>query len=106
MFFLGLLEKLGIENVLPKLEAEEVDLGSLLILEESDLKDLTIPLGPRKKLLKYIEERKNETPIPVSIPEITEESIPDLTALDEGMTVNVQYRQFDAGAGQPNIVLV
>ena len=87
---------------MPKLEAEEVDLGSLLILEEGDLKDLAIPMGPRKKLLKYIEERKNDTPIPVAIPEISEE-IPDLT-LDEGMTVNVQYKQFDAGAGQPNIV--
>ena len=49
---LGLLEKLSIESILPKLEAEEVDLASLMILEEADLKDIGLPMGPRKKLLK------------------------------------------------------
>jgi hypothetical protein len=43
---------MSIETILPKLEAEEVDLASLLILDEADFKDLGVPLGPRKKLLK------------------------------------------------------
>ena len=50
----SLLEKLNIENIAPKLEAEEIDLASLLILEESDLKDLGLPMGPRKKLAKVV----------------------------------------------------
>ena len=52
MYVLGLLTKMSIETILPKLEAEEVDLASLLILDEADFKDLGVPLGPRKKLLK------------------------------------------------------
>ena len=46
---------------------------------------------------------ENETPVPVAIPEISDQTeIPDIV-LDEGMTVNVQYKQFDSGAGQPFI---
>ena len=42
-------------------------------------------------------------PVPVAITELPDDQgIPDI-CLDEGMTVNVQYKQFDSGAGQPFI---
>ena len=59
------LSRLGISDVLPQLEAEQIDVETLLICGESDLKDLGIPMGPRKKLIAYasdklLEERKKE----------------------------------------------
>ena len=64
-----------------------------------------IPLGPRKKLIQFIES-ENSKPEPVILSEDTNTgNIPDMT-LDEGMTVNVQYNQFDSGAGTPKIRFV
>jgi len=59
------LSRLGISDVLPQLEAEQIDLETLMICGESDLKELGIPMGPRKKLITYaseklLEERRKE----------------------------------------------
>lgn len=38
---------------------EKIDLESLMLLDEHDLRSLGLPLGPRRKILKAIQERKN-----------------------------------------------
>ncbi|KNC52944.1 ankyrin [Thecamonas trahens ATCC 50062] len=50
----AILDTLGVSHVLPLLRAEEVDLAALSLLNESDLKELGIAMGTRKKLLAYI----------------------------------------------------
>ena len=38
---------------------EGIDMDALIMCNEEDLKEGGLPLGPRKKLLKYLEDRKN-----------------------------------------------
>lgn len=45
------LTQLGLQQYLTALQAEDLDLESLALCRDNDLKDLGIPLGPRKKIL-------------------------------------------------------
>ncbi|XP_069379938.1 phospholipase DDHD2 isoform X3 [Paralichthys olivaceus] len=51
------LTRLGLEQYLDTLQAENLDLESLSLCHDSDLKVLGIPLGPRKKILKYAKRK-------------------------------------------------
>ncbi|XP_026199478.1 phospholipase DDHD2 isoform X2 [Anabas testudineus] len=51
------LTRLGLQQYLDTLQAENLDLESLVLCHDSDLKDLGIPLGPRKKILNYIKRK-------------------------------------------------
>ncbi|CAN6239756.1 unnamed protein product [Urochloa humidicola] len=46
-----LLNSLGLEKYLILFQAEEVDMAALRQMGESDLKDMGVPMGPRKKIL-------------------------------------------------------
>ena len=48
---LELLKSLNIESVEPILQQEQIDVSSLMMLEQQDIESLGLPLGPRKKLL-------------------------------------------------------
>uniref|UniRef100_A0A667YAY2 DDHD domain containing 2 n=1 Tax=Myripristis murdjan TaxID=586833 RepID=A0A667YAY2_9TELE len=56
------LIRLGLQEYLATLQRENLDLESLALCQESDLKDLGIPLGPRKKILDYV-RRKQYDPV-------------------------------------------
>ncbi|KAK3144543.1 hypothetical protein QOZ80_4AG0314540 [Eleusine coracana subsp. coracana] len=47
----GLLNALGLEKYAVLFQAEEVDMAALRQMGESDLKDMGVPMGPRKKIL-------------------------------------------------------
>uniref|UniRef100_A0A671VWG2 DDHD domain containing 2 n=1 Tax=Sparus aurata TaxID=8175 RepID=A0A671VWG2_SPAAU len=51
------LTRLGLQQYLETLQAENLDLESLALCQDSDLKDLGIPLGPRKKILNYVKRK-------------------------------------------------
>ncbi|KAM7391869.1 hypothetical protein PAMP_022520 [Pampus punctatissimus] len=51
------LTRLGLQQYLATLQAENLDLESLALCQDSDLKDLGIPLGPRKKILNYVKRK-------------------------------------------------
>ena len=52
----------------PKFVREKIDLEALMLLSENDLGDvLGLPLGPRKKLLKAINERRKDMEEPDEI---------------------------------------
>jgi len=93
-----LLENLSIQSIEPILQQEQIDAASLLMLEHKDIESLGLPLGPKKKLLQYISSKKE-----MSLADITPDEIPEIGDFEEGMTVNVEYKQYDYGAGQPNI---
>eukprot|EP00731_Ephydatia_muelleri_P020497 Em0013g224a len=52
------LESLGLSEYANKFHQEKVDFEALLMLQAEDFKDLGIPLGPKKKLLEFIEKEK------------------------------------------------
>jgi hypothetical protein len=47
----ALLQSLGLGKYSIILQAEEVDMTALRHMSESDLKELGMPMGPRKKIL-------------------------------------------------------
>ncbi|XP_051278798.1 phospholipase DDHD2 isoform X1 [Dicentrarchus labrax] len=51
------LTRLGLQQYLDTLQTENLDLESLALCQDGDLKDLGIPLGPRKKILNYMRRK-------------------------------------------------
>ncbi|XP_060595144.1 phospholipase DDHD2-like [Ruditapes philippinarum] len=58
-----LLSKVGLQEKLSLFEQEQIDMESLIMCSESDLKDLGLPMGPRKKLQGILkdEQMKKDT---------------------------------------------
>ncbi|KAK9500378.1 hypothetical protein O3M35_001656 [Rhynocoris fuscipes] len=48
----------GVEDYSSTLKEQQIDLDALLILSDKDLIELGIPMGPRRKLLHAVEQRK------------------------------------------------
>ncbi|XP_053306305.1 SEC23-interacting protein [Spea bombifrons] len=51
------LESLSLAEYASVFEKEKIDMESLLMCTVDDLKEMGIPLGPRKKIAKFVEER-------------------------------------------------
>ncbi|XP_022087759.1 phospholipase DDHD2-like [Acanthaster planci] len=51
------LAQLGLTDFLPKFQEERIDMESLLMCSDSDLKEMGLPLGPRKKLGGFLKEQ-------------------------------------------------
>ena len=49
-----LLDTLGIAQCAPALEAEDIDLESVMLLSDADMRELGLKMGPRRKLTAYI----------------------------------------------------
>ncbi|XP_063867151.1 pre-mRNA splicing regulator USH1G-like isoform X2 [Scylla paramamosain] len=49
----------GLADFIPTFSREHIDLDALMLLTEEDMLNLKLPLGPRRKLLKAINERKS-----------------------------------------------
>ncbi|XP_030388574.1 Usher syndrome type-1G protein homolog [Scaptodrosophila lebanonensis] len=49
----------ALEEYLPVFQKQEIDLDTLMLLTEADLKTLALPLGPFRKLTYAIQERRN-----------------------------------------------
>ncbi|KAJ8380026.1 hypothetical protein SKAU_G00008040 [Synaphobranchus kaupii] len=115
------LQMMGLEEHLALLKQEQMDLDSLAMCSESDLKDLGIPLGPRKKILSFTRRRRIleecRAGVPLLAPGLQagrEEAGPSgsdpraaaghqdfLRALST--TSAVDYEYFDVGIGQVSI---
>lgn len=114
------LTRLGLQQYLATLQAEYLDLESLALCRDSDLKDLGIPLGPRKKILNYARRRlfpKDGRPGSVCL--ATGGSCQDSSTSDhndnessglpsqlhraQSITSAVDYEHFDVGIGQVSI---
>ena len=62
------LAAVGLHDWTPKFVREKIDLEALMLLSENDLGDvLGLPLGPRKKLLKAINESRKDMEEPDEI---------------------------------------
>uniref|UniRef100_A0A671Q9S4 Phospholipid phosphatase 5-like n=1 Tax=Sinocyclocheilus anshuiensis TaxID=1608454 RepID=A0A671Q9S4_9TELE len=97
----------GLEEYLSVLHSEQVDMESLMLCSEKDLKDVGIPLGPRKKIMNCVKKWKhsrtgsghaaqNETHSPsLGMRNAHEHQTPTTSAVD--------YQHFDVGIGQVSI---
>lgn len=54
------LAKLGLPEYVDLFEAEEMDMETFLLCGEDDMKEMGIPMGPRKKLMSYLRNQKQE----------------------------------------------
>ena len=72
------LRGLGLERHADAFEAQEIDLEALPELSDEDLKDMGLPIGPRRKVLKAIRELGSE-PRPIDqthvAPAVTDHSL-------------------------------
>ena len=52
------LAGLGMDNYIKTFRDQEIDIETLTLLEDTELKEMGLPLGPRKKIMNAIEERR------------------------------------------------
>ncbi|XP_037338081.1 phospholipase DDHD2 isoform X3 [Pungitius pungitius] len=117
------LSRLGLQQYLDTLQAENLDLETLALCQDGDLKDLGIPLGPRKKILDYVRKKSLSQAFKtgeVHLPEGLQVP-PQMTSNADGnhssgftmqqsqfhraqsVTSAVDYEYFDVGIGQVSI---
>ncbi|XP_034450570.1 phospholipase DDHD2 isoform X2 [Hippoglossus hippoglossus] len=116
------LTRLGLQQYLDTLQAENLDLESLSLCNDSDLKVLGIPLGPRKKILKYAKRKwfpedckKGTVLLPPGMQcplEVTNDQdgnqssgvTPQQSQFHRAQSITsaVDYEYFDMGIGQTN----
>ncbi|XP_035519218.1 SEC23-interacting protein [Morone saxatilis] len=117
----AVLEHLGLSEYKSTFDEERIDIESFLMCTVEDLKEMGIPLGPRKKIVKFVEERvkkqaarraaqeKKAEVSQVAAPPPAAEALPDpsVKMLPAGNTVSsihVDYNYFEVGTGQVSVV--
>ncbi|KAK7934068.1 hypothetical protein WMY93_004964 [Mugilogobius chulae] len=114
------LTKMGLQQYLSLLQTEDLDLQSLALCRDNDLKDIGIPLGPRKKILNAARRKvfpKDSRQSSVFLaPELQDSSTNDHNDNQstgmmtqqaqlhraQSVTSAVDYEHFDVGIGQTN----
>ncbi|KAJ8248415.1 hypothetical protein GJAV_G00241790 [Gymnothorax javanicus] len=119
----AVLEHLGLSDYLSTLEQEKIDMESLLMCTVDDLKEMGIPLGPRKKIARFVKERASKqekaaeraaaapavppvqsepTPAP---PPIQSEPTPNTLSVSGAVSsIHVDYDYFEVGTGQVSVI--
>uniref|UniRef100_A0A8B9H3U7 SEC23 interacting protein n=1 Tax=Astyanax mexicanus TaxID=7994 RepID=A0A8B9H3U7_ASTMX len=113
----SVLEDLGLSEYLSTFEQEKIDVESLLMCTVDDLKEMGIPLGPRKKFAKFVKEKAaKQAKKTVTKEEIKEVSAPQQAGsvtdvarikVPVGRTmssIHVDYNCFEIGTGQVSVV--
>lgn len=127
-----LLLKLNLQNFKQKFEEEQMEMETLLLCSESDLKDIGLPMGPRKKLIGYLKHEQEEKERKRAKREAEERRLREEKLLKEqeelqnqnlqgsadnhvqrlesvtspmssAMNVHVDFQQYDCGTGQPMV---
>uniref|UniRef100_T1JH84 DDHD domain-containing protein n=1 Tax=Strigamia maritima TaxID=126957 RepID=T1JH84_STRMM len=100
------LESVSLSEYTDRFLKEKIEMDSLLLCSENDLKEMDIPLGPRKKLLMLInernkiEEQKKQTPDNFTAPPVVNQR----AAYQRRQSLStVNYMVGLAGTGQPFI---
>ncbi|GAA6232568.1 SEC23-interacting protein [Lates japonicus] len=120
----AMLEHLGLSEYKSTFDEEKIDVESFLMCTIEDLKEMGIPLGPRKKIAKFVKERVSKQAArqaaqekkaeakevsQVAAPPSVAEALPDpaVKKLPTGNTVSsihVNYNYFEVGTGQVSVV--
>ncbi|CAJ1066588.1 SEC23-interacting protein isoform X1 [Xyrichtys novacula] len=120
----AMLEHLGLSEYKSIFDDEKIDAESFLMCTIEDLKEMKIPLGPRKKIAKFVKERLNKQAARQAaqekkaelkelsraevVPGATE-ALPDTSALkppagNTFSSIHVDYNYFEVGTGQVSVV--
>ncbi|KAG5831510.1 hypothetical protein ANANG_G00304460 [Anguilla anguilla] len=121
----AVLEHLSLTDYLSTLEKEQIDMESLLMCTVDDLKEMGIPLGPRKKIAKFVKERASkqekaaqralvappapQAPLTQSEPtpppsSSQSEPTPKILSVSGAVSsVHVDYNYFEVGTGQVSL---
>jgi hypothetical protein len=81
------LARLGLDKYIDAFTANEVDLDALRHLSEDDLKELGLPLGPRRKIMAAIASIEHEAKLPPPSVAIHESARPSRDAERRQLTV-------------------
>ncbi|XP_020510113.1 SEC23-interacting protein isoform X1 [Labrus bergylta] len=118
----AMLEHLGLSEYKSTFDDERIDKESFLMCTVEDLKEMEIPLGPRKKIAKFIKERLNKQAMcqakkkaevkevsQVVAPPSAAETLPDasgktLPVGNSFSSIHVDYNYFEVGTGQLSVV--
>ncbi|KAG1951072.1 SEC23-interacting protein isoform X2 [Pimephales promelas] len=119
----SVLEMLCLSEYLSVFETERIDIESLLLCTIDDLKEMGIPLGPRKKLANFVKEKSakqaarkavkektvekeepKETKPPVQTEPTPDPSISKLPVGRNMSSIHVDYNYFEIGTGQVSVV--
>ncbi|XP_046717786.1 phospholipase DDHD2 isoform X1 [Silurus meridionalis] len=100
------LKSIGLKEHLKILQREQMDMESLMLCSERDLRDLGIPLGPCKKILNCVNKWKHRSVAHIGKHSSrTEEKDSSVRLIQESRpkTSAVDYQHFDVGIGQVSI---
>lgn len=118
-----LLESLNLSNFSDRFKAEQIDMETLTQCTEADLKDIGLPMGPRKKLIGYLKKQQEEkdkvhqqelrvdtgqsenflTKDESDFASMGEQPESISGCLSNAINVHVDFQQFDMGTGQPMV---
>ncbi|XP_077438251.1 SEC23-interacting protein [Vanacampus margaritifer] len=108
----AVLEHLGLSEYKNTFDEEKIDIESFLMCTIEDLKEMGIPLGPRKKIAKFVKERvaKQEKKAEVQMvsqveePAQAAETGPEKSLPAGVSSIHVDYNYFEVGTGQVSVV--
>uniref|UniRef100_A0A8C5I4B0 SEC23-interacting protein n=1 Tax=Gouania willdenowi TaxID=441366 RepID=A0A8C5I4B0_GOUWI len=116
----AVLQHLGLSDYKSTLDEEKIDIESFLMCTIEDLKEMGIPLGPRKKIAKFVKERVAKQAARQAAQEKKEEVrevVPAVAPLPAevrtnatmptksvGNSIHVDYNYFDVGTGQVSVI--
>ncbi|XP_019411343.1 PREDICTED: SEC23-interacting protein isoform X2 [Crocodylus porosus] len=126
------LEMLSLTEYISVFEKERIDMESLLMCTVDDLKEMGIPLGPRKKIANFVKDRAAEQEQKKAISEKkaimqaqetaqkAKEAVSSVSSTESGRlqeqskrklpvgasvsSVNIDYEYFEVGTGQVSVV--
>ncbi|XP_028844867.1 SEC23-interacting protein isoform X2 [Denticeps clupeoides] len=117
----ALLEHLALSEYQSIFELEKIDVESLMMCTVDDLKEMGIPLGPRKKFAKFVKERANkqaaaseqaaaskesakQAPCPQNAEPMPQSAPAKLPVGRTVSSIHVDYSYFEIGTGQVSVV--
>ncbi|KAF6725648.1 SEC23-interacting protein [Oryzias melastigma] len=115
----GVLQHLGLSEYKGTFDEEKIDIESFLMCTIEDLKEMGIPLGPRKKISKFVKERVNRQASQKKTEEVkdsqaaatqaateaaADSTVKRLPAGNATSSVHVNYDYFEVGTGQVSVV--
>ncbi|XP_041921612.1 SEC23-interacting protein isoform X3 [Alosa sapidissima] len=116
----AVLEHLGLSEYQSTFEQEKIDIESFLMCTVEDLKEMGIPLGPRKKFAKFVKERASKQVVAAEKPAIKDvvkeapppqnaEPVPTPVSSKPPVgrtmsSIHVDYNYFEIGTGQVSVI--